>query len=572
MKADSCSLMTSASARGGDVAKNSSHDTSDSSIWPLMEAVCFRAAKNTIGDQGGMEYAGVGAGGMEEGMVQLQQRLRSAEAKAEEVLLVKQEVSEGDSLLLGGTFTSPGVAHQRCCASAVVPVAGKEDPHRITNLSTAPCRIGLLHRVPYCTPSHHTTSHTLRRSAVYGTAHHIASYRTKLHPIAPHLTASHHIPSILTSVLSHVQPLPFTSHIHRAAPLSPLAAHPFTIHTRPSHPRLVDTHRQAAHCLTGMLTKPLALPLVHSLISSPRVQCPVPSPSSASRQGRACRRELITSPLPLTPLHPRHYPSRSLLPRIPPLMLVLPPRPPLPPSRSGSPAQCAQRRQAGRHSSAQANPLKLHSSYPLTSSLLSPPIPSHPTPSHPIPPHPIPSHPIPSHPIPSHPIPGSASGSPVQSAMQARRHAMRVGMLLQRCAGPLLPPCPPLIPLFSFPSPPIPPPQLVDLDRQRNAGREAITALKKHARGAAARRAGARKEGGPGGGAAGEGVSAESHRPLVIPLPAVPCGMSDSVGGSECAVCGAVGQKERVWVAMGGGEMFVRMPLHHAHVHVKRGE
>ncbi|CAI7892376.1 unnamed protein product [Closterium sp. NIES-53] len=113
--------------------------------------------------------------------------------------------------------------------------------------------------------------------------------------------------------------------------------------------------------------------------------------------------------------------------------------------------------------------------------------------------------------------------------------------------------------------------ELVDLDRQRNAGREAITALKKHARGAAARRAGARKEGGPGGGAAGEGVSAESHRPLVIPLPAVPCGMSDSVGGSECAVCGAVGQKERVWVAMGGGEMFVRMPLHHAHVHVKRG-
>ncbi|CAI5493024.1 unnamed protein product [Closterium sp. Naga37s-1] len=268
-----------------------------------------------------MEYAGVGVGGMEEGMVQLQQRLRSAEAKAEEVLLVKQEVSEGDSLLLGGTFTSPGVAHQRCCASAVVPLA----------------------------------------------------------------------------VLSHVQPLPFTSHIHRAAPLSPLAAHPFTIHTRPSHPRLVDTHRQGMQKGTHYITPPT--------YSSP------------------------STPLPL--------------------------------SFSAAP-----------HPSPHAR---------------------------------------------------SASGSP-----------------------------------------------LVDLDRQRNAGREAITALKKHARGAAARRAGARREGGSGGGAAGEGVSAESHRPLVIPLPAVPCGMSDSVGGSECAVCGAVGQKERVWVAMGRGEVFVRMPLHHAHVHVKR--
>ncbi|CAI5951873.1 unnamed protein product [Closterium sp. NIES-64] len=112
---------------------------------------------------------------------------------------------------------------------------------------------------------------------------------------------------------------------------------------------------------------------------------------------------------------------------------------------------------------------------------------------------------------------------------------------------------------------------LVDLDRQRNAGREAITALKKHARGAAARRAGGRREAGSGGGAAGGGVSAEAHRPLVTPLPAVPVGTSGLDGSSECAVCGAVGQKERVWVAMGGGEMFVRLTLHHAHVHVKRG-
>ncbi|CAI5985434.1 unnamed protein product [Closterium sp. NIES-65] len=112
--------------------------------------------------------------------------------------------------------------------------------------------------------------------------------------------------------------------------------------------------------------------------------------------------------------------------------------------------------------------------------------------------------------------------------------------------------------------------ELVDLDRQRNAGREAITALKKHARGAAARRAGGRREAGSGGGAAGGGVSAEAHRPLVTPLPAVPVGTSGLDGSSECAVCGAVGQKERVWVVMGGGEMFVRLPLHHAHVHVKR--
>ncbi|CAI6000322.1 unnamed protein product [Closterium sp. NIES-64] len=113
--------------------------------------------------------------------------------------------------------------------------------------------------------------------------------------------------------------------------------------------------------------------------------------------------------------------------------------------------------------------------------------------------------------------------------------------------------------------------ELVDLDRQRNAGREAITALKKHARGAATRRAGGRREAGSGGGAAGGGVSAEAHRPLVTPLPAVPVGTSGLDGSSECAVCGAVGQKERVWVVMGGGEMFVRLPLHHAHVHVKRG-
>ncbi|CAI5459351.1 unnamed protein product [Closterium sp. Yama58-4] len=129
--------------------------------------------------------------------------------------------------------------------------------------------------------------------------------------------------------------------------------------------------------------------------------------------------------------------------------------------------------------------------------------------------------------------------------------------------------------------------ELVDLDRQRNAGREAVTALKKHARGATARRAAARREGGSGGGAAGGGAagggaagggaaggggSAEAHWPLVTPLPAVPGGTSGLDGSSECAVCGAVGQKERVWVAMGGGEMFVRMPLHHAHVHVKQGE
>ncbi|CAI5497501.1 unnamed protein product [Closterium sp. Naga37s-1] len=120
------------------------------------------------------------------------------------------------------------------------------------------------------------------------------------------------------------------------------------------------------------------------------------------------------------------------------------------------------------------------------------------------------------------------------------------------------------------PCPPIQPQLLVDLDRQRNAGREAITALKKHARGAAARRAGGRREAGSGGGSAGGGVSAEAHRPLVTPLPAVPVGTSGLDGSSECAVCGAVGQKERVWVAMGGGEMFVRLPLHHAHVHVKR--
>ncbi|CAI5530602.1 unnamed protein product [Closterium sp. Naga37s-1] len=348
-----------------------------------------------------MEYAGVGAGGMEEGMeegmVQLQQRLRSAEAKAEEVLLVKQEVSEGDSLLLGGKFTSPscstaaGVAHHRCCASAAVPLA----------------------------------------------------------------------------VLSHVQPLPFTSHIHRAAPLSPLAAHPFTTHTRPSHPHLVDTDRQAAHCPTGMLTNPLALPLFHSLISSPHCVWIAGAKRNAGR-------EAVTL-----------------------CAATFPP------------------------------PSALRLSYPLSPSL------------------------------------------PLSWWIWIAS-AMRAGRLLQRCAGPLVPPCPPLTPLFSFPSPPIPPPQLVDLDRQRNAGREAITALKKHARGAAARRAGGRREGGSGGGAAGEGVSVEAHRPLVTPMPAVPGGTSGLVGSSECAVCGAVGQKERVWVAMGGGEMFVRLPLHHAHVHVKR--
>ncbi|CAI7931162.1 unnamed protein product, partial [Closterium sp. NIES-54] len=520
-----------------------------------------------------MEYAGVGAGGMEEGMVQLQQRLRSAEAKAEEVLLVKQEVSEGDSLLLGGTFTSPGVAHQRCCASAVVPVAGKEDPHRITNLSTAPCRIGLLHRVPYCTPSHHTTSHTLRRSAVYGTAHHIASYRTKLHPIAPHLTASHHIPSILTSVLSHVQPLPFTSHIHRAAPLSPLAAHPFTIHTRPSHPRLVDTHRQAAHCLTGMLTKPLALPLVHSLISSPRVQCPVPSPSSASRQAGHAEGNSL------------HHPSHLLLSihATTPLVLCCPAS--LPSCSFSLPVPLSHRvdldrqrnaRSAGRQAVTALHRQTLSSfTHPIPSLPPSSPPPSHPIPPHPIPSHPTPSHPIPSHPIPSHPIPSQVVRLDRRCKAQCRHGGSDA--LRSNFASTL---CPSLIvSALSFPSSQLVDldrqrnagrDALVDLDRQRNAGREAITALKKHARGAAARRAGARKEGGPGGGAAGEGVSAESHRPLVIPLPAVPCGMSDSVGGSECAVCGAVGQKERVWVAMGGGEMFVRMPLHHAHVHVKR--
>ncbi|GJP41607.1 hypothetical protein CLOM_g1261 [Closterium sp. NIES-68] len=107
--------------------------------------------------------------------------------------------------------------------------------------------------------------------------------------------------------------------------------------------------------------------------------------------------------------------------------------------------------------------------------------------------------------------------------------------------------------------------ELVDLDRQRNAGREAITALKKHARGAAARRAGGAGEGGTVGGG-----SEEAQRPLVTPLPSVAKGASGLAGSAECAVCGAVGQKERVWVAMGGGEMFVRMPLHHAHVHVKR--